>query len=844
MNLLNTLSKALLGVGIIDLRKQAHKTKAVAQKAEKLAGDKQIREAAQIVEPTLASWSIHPSFWERLFRGWLLGNLLNQLKSQLERWHKQIVEADKLVARAKVLLEKDAGNPLETQALSDAISLYQRSFQIVYDGQISQIIPQYQKELGRRQQFQLLAEEAQAQEQQHFFKQALIIYYKAEQLYSTDEVKQAIANCSNQIHREEAYESQLKHAQQASQEGKLRGTIALLESASANFPRQDGIELLEQLKRTVKGREKFRQGLSTEKLGDFRGAALMYQEAKILLSEPTEYPIRLGIVPIECQIRLGIVAIKTEDWKTALSHLNGLPGEQAAYLRGFAHAKQGDLQQAHREWQSSTHKTIESQKELLKNLAQRQRLLTIQNIEQLVKAENLDRAMAVSTTFVQKFGADSLVQENLDNHILPRIETAVWQNSDWGTIADTVEKAWIAQPNLTSLHNWVVAIYYYALAKPPETRDFDSLQDLIVGLSTALANIRQDPALKNIPWLGNKLVDYDSVFSDLLRRLEEAIDAIKDKNITQYLKLRDRYRLEVTALRLMGKPPTKGMKMNDIFVTPGCYERYSNQLPFNWIGSLNSIQDIQRSLYTSWGLAVAACIEGDIQRAIQLKPSNKSKSEVESFAQKFVAYHEGCYQLQQQKWKQAKSSLQQARAEIKATSEWRTEVDRLCGIQRQAITEFKEHLEFAQFWYDLLGSPPAKSYLAEYKVEQIRGKLVKEEISLQKALQELLKVKQIDEKNPILLDLIDNIEIAQAMQEILDLLKRDLLREAVSRAKSSKHQQVRFQLADIYIDLLINGAETRRMPSDLIYQLGKWAYELCPNEPTFREVYRQLGLGY
>ena len=82
------------------------------------------------------------------------------------------------------------------------------------------------------------------------------------------------------------------------------------------------------------------------------------------------------------------------------------------------------------------------------------------------------------------------------------------------------------------------------------------------------------------------------------------------------------------------------------------------------------------------------------------------------------------------------------------------------------------------------------------------------------------------------------------MQEILELLKRDCLTEAVSRAKYSKHKRVRFQVAEICIDLLIKGAETQQMPSELIYQLGKWAYELCPNEPAFQEIYRQLRLRY
>ena len=846
LQVLNQWTEVLLGVGIVNFWKQASQSKAAAQKAEQLTRDRHLREAAQIVEKTLRAWSSYPNFWERLLRFLFLHNLLNQLNQHLQQLYQEITDAEKLTERAREWLKQDTGSPLETEALSEAIALYQHSLQIVCDRQISQIIPQYQKELGRRQQFQLLAKDAQAQEQQHFFKNALTIYRDAEILYATDEVKQAIARCSSQIHREEAYETQLQQAQQASQEGKLRGAIALLESVLTNFPRQDGIKLLKQLKNIVKGREKFRQGLSAEKLGTFKEAALMYAEAKNLLSEPTECQIRLGITPIECQIRLGIVAIKTEDWKTAISYLNGLPGEQAAYLRGFAQAKQEDLQSAQREWQSSTHNAIESQKEILKSLAQRQRLLAIQNIEQLVKAENLDKARAASTAFVQKFGANSLVQENLDNHIQPRIETAIWQNPKRRTIADKAKKAWIAQPDLKSLHNWAVAVYYYALAEQQETPDFDSLQDLIIGLSTALANLRQDPALQNIPWLGNQLVDYDSAFSNLLRRLEEAVDAIKDKNITQYLKLRDRYRLEVTALRLMGQPPTRGMKVKDVFVTPGCYEDYK-ELPSRWVGSLNSSQDIQRSLYTPWGLAVAACMEGDIQRAIQLKPSSKSKSEAELFAQKFVAYHEGCYQLQQQKWKQAITPLQQAQVEIKATTEWRTEVDRLCGLQRQAITEFQEHLEFAQFWYDLLGSPSAKSYLAEYKAEQLREKLANKQISPVSALKELQQIKQIDERNPFVLDLIERVHLQQELEEINGLFKSNRFEDIVNRAKRSRHEQVRYIVAEFFLEIALKNLSKNNLTYqeiEVIKQLGRWAYEICPNEPAFQAIYRSMRIPY
>lgn len=824
MNLLDVLSKVLLGVEIIKLRKQAAQSKAAAQKAEQLARDQHLREAAQIVEKTLALWSSQPKFWERLIRSWLLGNLLNQLKGQLRQWHKQIAQADQLATQAEALLKHNTGNPLESKAFSQAITLYQRCTNIVHDDKVLRAINQCQQELKQRQQFQQLVKEAELQTQQRFFKQALAVYRQAEQLYSTDAVKVAIAECIVQIKQEQAYEATLQQVQQAAQQGKLRGAIALLESALTKFPRQDGIVLLKQLQRTVKGREKFRQGLNAEKMGALKGAASMYEEAKTLLSDPTQ-----------CHIRLGLVAIKIEDWATALYHLEDVPGEQAAYLRGFANAKLGNLQQAHREWQPLTQTTVAYQREALKNLAQRQRLLGIQNIEQLVKDESLEKAKVASAAFIQKFGADSLVQGNLDEHIQPRIESADWQSSDWGTIADTVEQAWISQPNLTSLHNWVVANYYYA----HQTGDFDSLQDMIVALPTALANLRNDPALQNVPWLGNTLVDYDSVALDLQRRLEEAIDAFKDRDIYQYLKLRDRYRLEMVALRLMGDPPTKGLKVKGVYITPGCYELHKENLK-----EITFPAKLWATLYTPWGLAVAACQEGDTQRAIQLKPSNKPNIEAEFFAQKFVAYHEGCYYLQQQKWQEAMISLGQAQPEIKASTQWQNEIDRLCGIQRQAISEFSEHLEFAQEWYDLLGSQAVRSYLAEYKAEQIREKLAKEQISFAQASQDLQKVKQIDDKNPVVIDLIERVEFSKEMQEILKLIERDRFSDAVHRAKYSKHERVRFAVAEMCIDLLIKGAETRQMPSEVIHQLGKWAYELFPYEPGFQEIYRQLGLRY
>ncbi|MEH2404012.1 hypothetical protein [Nostoc sp.] len=214
------------------------------------------------------------------------------------------------------------------------------------------------------------------------------------------------------------------------------------------------------------------------------------------------------------------------------------------------------------------------------------------------------------------------------------------------------------------------------------------------------------------------------------------------------------------------------MKIKDVFITPSCYQYYLPEWQGIFENRIHANQKILSSLYTNWGLAVAACLEGDYQRAIQLKPSTANNSEITAFAQKFVAYHEGCYQLQQ-KWREAIIPLKQAKPEIQANKDWQQEIDRLCGLQRQVISEFQEHLEFAEFWYDLLGSRDARSYLAEYKAEKIREQIANEQISSAIALRELQKIKEIDNQNPIVIDLIERIEFNQELELVDNLLKNN-----------------------------------------------------------------------
>ena len=149
--------------------------------------------------------------------------------------------------------------------------------------------------------------------------------------------------------------------------------------------------------------------------------------------------------------------------------------------------------------------------------------------------------------------------------------------------------------------------------------------------------------------------------------------------------------------------------------------------------------------------------------------------------------------------------LQQAKAEIQNNQDWQQEIDRLCSLQRQAISEFSEHLEFAQFWYDVIATKSARSYLAEFKAEELQDKLFNEQISTEQALQNLKIISRIDDNNPVVITLVEKLEINQELEEINKLFKNNKLEEMKRKAQFSKYDRIRYIVADFFVDILVNG---------------------------------------
>ncbi|NCQ43289.1 MAG: peptidase M, neutral zinc metallopeptidase, zinc-binding site, partial [Cyanobacteria bacterium] len=181
-----------------------------------------------------------------------------------------------------------------------------------------------------------------------------------------------------------------------------------------------------------------------------------------------------------------------------------------------------------------------------------------------------------------------------------------------------------------------------------------------------------------------------------------------------------------------------------------------------------------------------------------------------------------------------------AQNEIKNNCDWLTEIDSLCQKQRQKIENFNEHLEFAQFWYNLLKSSSSASYLAEFKAREISDKVANEKISFSQAISQLKEVQKIDQNNPLILDLLSRLKYSKEAEEVDQLLKQNRFEDAVKKAKHSSNQEIKYLVASIFIEIALNGAKTKELDWETLQQLGRWAYDICPYEPDFRELYKAL----
>ncbi|WP_373543072.1 hypothetical protein [Chamaesiphon sp.] len=622
-------------------------------------------------------------------------------------------QAEFLIQQAKSAIASDTSNPFDSiELLLAAIEFYKKSYLLVTKDSCIQAIEGIQLEIDRRHQFQSLIREATATFYHKQFSQALDTLLLAQQLYSPPQLIKTIAECEEQAQVEKIYLQSLTEAKTLSYTGRFREAIGIIDRALVEFPRQDGEDLKIRLNRVIAAKQQLNLGKIEQIIGNITTAKYHYTAAIQLLPDWQEP-----------QLQLAIIEVQSEASSTAISQLSTSTDSHTKCLVGLLYAKQGQYERARATWSELDRQTVRSyyQADVQQDIAQCQLIHT--QIKQLVDRGELEQARMLSLEFIARYGNDAVIESNLKNCILPGIEAKIWKGEDWQKIAILTRENWSSQPTIVSLHNWTIALYY-------ATQIDDNLEELIGAWATAIANIDLDPSIQDLPWLQTKASSVGDISGKLWQLLEQRIEAIKDIDPVRYLHLRDRYRQEFWAMELARSTTTAKIEIGELTILPGCYQRYYSQI------SLGETPQLWKTLYTNWGKAVAACLAGDRHRAEAIEIDLVVTNSLEAFAARFIFYQQGCYYLQQEQWQNAIYPLNDAKITNRNDREWWSHLDELCIERRRKIHDFDEHLNFGQFWYDLLLSPQSEDYLIQYKALKIQQEwgdsIVSDELSLSK----------------------------------------------------------------------------------------------------------------
>ncbi|GEM_PF-1488300 len=743
-------------------------------------------------------------------------NILQEIQYNPQEWQEKVNKFQEIMAKAEALEKADQGDPFETKKLAEAFNLYQQSNYLIPQEKIVIAAQRCQEKINWRHQFQDLFNQGETFFNQGFFKQALGQFLEAKKIFLTEKVSLAIQNCSARLQEEKEYEKNLIKVYELLDQGCFQEAFLLLQPLVHQFPRSDGKQLFLQLQEIIAGKAYFMAGLLAEKAGNFLLAKEKYQRAIKLIPERENYLIRLGII-----------LIKLGQLTEALNVFKNIKNEQSYYFQGFIYAQQKQWKDVYKYWQYLPILKIKKQQEIIKDLVLRERLTKIKQIEEFVNLKAMEKAQSATQDFMQKFGKDPLVKKNLESHIIPYLQSAQWkeQKLTLNQLNQLAEKQWQKNPNVISLHNLMVSQYYLF------QEDKHSLKDLIFLWINTFINLENNPIIKNIAWLNYEEINQQELTQNLQELLEEYLEEVKQNNLETYLDLRDSYRREKWALILMKEPENEPIKINQIFITPGCYEKYYKQEKYLYLPVT-----ILGTLYTPWGYAVAACLEKDMIRALTIKPASIT-SEIEKFAQTFVYYHLGCFYLENNQWSQSSLFLNEIKNEILSSLESVEYLDQICQKQRQNIEYFNEHLEFSQFWYNLIETPASLNYFAEYQAQKIILNLAQEKISNIQAYSELKNLEKLDPNNPVVKDLIEKLKFEKELSVINNLLNEKRFEEAIEQAKQSKYDKIKMIVAELFIHILMEGFKNNELNFNDIYTLGKWVYELYPDDSTVQEIY-------
>ena len=780
-------------------------TRKLLKDIQAFSNQKKLIEAIEIAENIIKNWYYEPNWKKWLFLDLFTGESCKSLIKKISTWKFLVESSNELIRLAKELEESFLNDPERADALSKSLEFFQKSLDIVENSNIRDSFIKCSKKLSDCQEYFKLFNLSKEYAIQLQFQDALKILNEANFFFDTSNLQELKSIYQSKVKEEKSYLESLAKVHKIISDGSFEEALNIFTPTWNCFPRSDGKRLISKLQNLIKGQKIYQIARIAEENRDYRLAITNYKESLKLLPK-VQY----------INFRLVITLIKTEQFEAALSLLNQLEGEQVIYLKGLIYTKQKQWEQAKAQWLKILSPVVKPQLEQLEICIESQKYEYFKNIENLVKSEQLELASKISLEYLQSFGQDENVEYNLVNYIQPSIQKELWQKGDWILLANQSQKKWLKEYDPHELHNWAIACYREGL------ENSSNLPEMFMVWMIVLANLQRDPVLKDIPWLLGVTPDIQSLAQRILLLLESTLENIKESKPLEYLSLRDLFRCDLAAWRLLKNSYPFEMTFHQYFITPSIFNKFTTEFKQTTLP-----RQIWATLYTKWGQQVAACLEGDFKRAIQITVNSQPQNELERFAQSYIDYQFACNFLKEYQWKKSFDYIKKIKSYSKIESDWYIQLDLLCQNQRKEIEAYSEHLSFSKGWYELLGTREAKRYYVDYKVEELAQKLGKEQISLGEAARALKSFKEIDPQNGLVLDLLQKINFIQESDRVFSLLKQGNAQEAVTVALNSSNLELRYHLASILMEFFQKNERTfsYSQRQDLL----RWIRQLSPS---------------
>lgn len=424
-----------------------------------------------------------------------------------------------------------------------------------------------------------------------------------------------------------------------------------LNSILTVYPHPDGRDLLKELQRLRQGQEWLKLGLAAELSGSLEIARYHYQNLA------NEFPQLQAI----CQRRSIVMAIHERNWTAVIASTHNSSDRLAVKYNALARYQQNQIQ----------------------------RLQLLRQIQQQLQAQQIEAAWQTSISYIEAMGTDAFIQQIRTEYIQPQLTNVA---SNWSDRYELGKQRWQQTGGNALLHDWAIAAYYRFGSNLDR---LDWLQELIPIWVTASINT-------NLP-------DPAAATARIRDLISSIVDRFPDPTVKSELQLE--WQRELMAVEWFGTPPTTGLRIRGVFISPGFYDLFKSQM-----AHVQLPEKLWAMLYTPWWRSVVTCQQGNPVRAMVYKPTDPPDSVASQLAQKFVAYHEGCYYLECRpggfpRWREAFRVLELAKVQILQSPTWQSTIDRLCDTHQLSIWNPADRLEFANCWYDLLQSDSANIFL-------------------------------------------------------------------------------------------------------------------------------------